>query len=269
LGDYFNLELDVTVLIDFGNVATLAKQVIDDIKTNKKNKAPALFKQLIHEGAEVTAICTGKLVINLQELTKGLLKNFSFTIEQTNVLLTLSGGASGLPIGFYVLFNSDVDKALVSAISSVVDNFSGILEHLGINTEPKVSSGTTDNMGFFINEDAAGFQINCSLDDLKFDIRCMFNFHTKKFSCKFNSNFFTIIGDAGKWVIKEAKKLFDETGKEIVRIDQDLKDLTHFGKDVAKAVVSKINTAISKGTKKLDTKVKGVLDRLGRKLKKH
>jgi len=134
-------------------------------------------------------------------------------------------GASGLPTGGYFYFTQNPLSNLSDAVSGTFDHFSGILAHLGVN-KPSVGPASTIAFGIFVSEVACGFSITMPL----LDVRCIYNFTTHKLSCKFNAKFFTALEEAGKWVFKEATKLFDEAGKEIGRATQDL---VHFTDNVA------------------------------------
>ena len=74
-----------------------------------------------------------------------------------------------------------------------------------------------NTIGVFVQDDSAGVEFY----GLGMSLRCMFIYSKGSGSCNFNHKFFTAIIEGAKWVIKHAKKFFDNAGKEVMRFGNE------------------------------------------------
>ena len=231
LGDYVSFELNTVFLVDFGTSTSIVTSLISSIKNATKASGQTLMNSVLKQGAELTAYLDGQLVLGLDDMTDSLFQDISVSAQAT-LLITQggSGSNSGLTAGMYIYFTSDIVSNLLDALYGVYDHFGSILGQIGIS-KPSIS-GADLSLGLFITPDAAGFQF----DFAGISFKCIFNFSSSKGSCQFSDKFFTAIANAGKWVIKKASKLFDETGDEIVKV---AKEVGKFAVNTAKAVADK------------------------------
>jgi len=182
--------------------------------------------------------------MRLSGLTDSFLPDIKINLSSVHFLVTLNGGSTGLPLGVYMYFQSNLIQGIFDAITNLLNHLGGILKIFNFKM-PSINVGEID-FGVFFTSEAMGFKFNV----IGLDVQCMYQLATKKGSCKFNSNIFTALLDAGKWVIKEAKELFDVAGKEIVVVGQHIKDFSEktfkdvkngvqvIGKDVGHALTT-------------------------------
>jgi len=220
LDKYFFLSGKVQLMVDLGNIGSTVTHIWDEISSVSKTKAHDLIKSVAEEGGELTVLYDGDLEMNLKGLTDGFLPDIKINLSSVHFLVTLNGGSTGLPMGIYMYFQSNRLQGILDAITDLANHLGGILKIVGFNM-PKINVGEID-FGIFANTQAIGFKF----DILGLDVQCIYQFAVKKGSCKFDDKIFTAILAAGKWVIKEAKKLFDEAGKEIAVAGKDIKDFS-------------------------------------------
>jgi len=279
LDKFFSLSGKVSYMVDLGNIGSTVTKLWSQLTSHKKGSgtAKSLIKTIAAEGGELTVQYSGAIAMKLKDLTKSFLPDIEIDLGSFNFLVTLNGGSTGLPMGIYMYFESNIAKGLLSALSEVSEHLGGILDKIGFKM-PNVSA-LDINAGVFFNTKAMGFKFLF----LGLDVQCMFMFSTDKGSCKFGDKIFTAIINAGKWVIKEAKKLFDEAGDEIIEADIKIADFSRktfadvksgvkvLGKDVAKVAttgakdVAKVATTGAKDLAKVATTGAKDLANVGKK----
>jgi hypothetical protein len=210
LSDYFSITADILFLIDFGDVDTIAISMINTLRNANKDTAKTLMNSILKSGAEITLNIDGVMALNLEDMTKGLLCDFSFTLASATVLLTGGSGRSGLEAGVYFRLGSNVISDMINSLQGIFDNFSDIFKKIGMGgsfTLPSVGI----ELGLFLTTSAFGFQFTV----LGFTFKCMFLYDGGDFSCAINAKIFTIIMDGLNFVFKNASKFFDKTGSII------------------------------------------------------
>jgi hypothetical protein len=209
LSSYFSLSADILFLIDFGDVDTVATSMINTLKNANKNTAKTLLKSIVSAGYELTMNIDGTLTLGLEDMTKGILCDFSFTLASATVLLTGGSGRSGLEAGVYFRLGSNFISDMINSLQGIVDNFSDIFSKLGMGSFTLPSVGI--ELGLFLTTSAFGFQFTA----LGFTFKCMFLYDSADFSCAINAKIFTMIMDGLNFVFKNAAKFFDKTGSII------------------------------------------------------
>lgn len=209
LSSYFSLSADILFLIDFGDVDTIATSMINTLKNANKNTAKTLLKSILTAGYELTMNIDGTLTLGLEDMTKGILCDFSFTLASATVLLTGGSGRSGLEAGVYFRLGSNFISDMINSLQGIVDNFSDIFSKLGMGSFTLPAVGI--ELGLFLTVSAFGFQFTA----LGFTFKCMFLYDSSDFSCAINAKIFTMIMDGLNFVFKNAAKFFDKTGSII------------------------------------------------------
>lgn len=255
--DFFSFNVEATYTLDFGNVSSVVESMIDNMISTKSSNRSNVLDTLLNSGAETALTVTGYFVLNFNAITKGFLPDIAFSLDTTNFLLTLGGGASGMARGFYFYKGSGVLN-LGAVLNLVVNQFKPLFGALGVIL-PDLSNldlSLSYSLGLFLNDDAAGFQI----DILGFNLKCVFAFNSGSGSCDLDSKIFTAIIEGAKWVIRHARQLLDATGKKIVEFANDVGNFAEnaaesvgeffsndvrnfFERDVAGAFVSAANDA--------------------------
>jgi hypothetical protein len=187
-------------------------------------------------------------------MTKGLIQDFSFKLIEATILITQggSGSNSGLTAGFYIYFDSDIASNLADSLGSVFDHFASILSKIGVS-KPKIPSMGL-SLGLFLQTDSLGFEFNA----VGITVKCIFIYSSNKGSCKFSDKYFTMLANAGKWVIKKAAAFFDESGDEIVQVAQEAgKFITNSANAVASKATQLANTVANGATSTANTVAKG------------
>jgi hypothetical protein len=212
--------------------------------TKPKEKSQQALKKvvtsLINLGVEVTLVLSSSIYLKLSTITQGFLIDFSLDLNTTNILITRGGGSSGLPTGIYIYVTSNVVKNIGSLINMVFKRFGTVLNLIGfkIPSIPELSPSFETSLGIAITSDSVGFQFNFSISS----IQCFYDFVNKKGACQFDNTFFTALIQGLTWVFKEATYLFDEAGKEIIRVgdiigqfsEQTAKAAAKFADEIAK-----------------------------------
>jgi hypothetical protein len=196
IGNYIGISANVRIMIDLGDIETVISGIIDELKHVSKSTAKNIVSKAMGLGRELSLKIDGTLTINLEELTHGLLCDFEFTLLQRSVLLTRGESNTGLPAGFYFSQGSDVVSDMINSVQGIFDNFSSIIEKLGIPSIKVPPIGIW--LSFFINTTAVGFRV----EFLSITASCMLKFEGWEFSCQINAKIFTMIADATKYVFK-------------------------------------------------------------------
>jgi hypothetical protein len=236
---FFKISVSASLLIDFGNSINSVQSIVTDITKNKGNGA-SIVKNIMKSGAEVSLRGEGKIKINLESLTKGVIPNLTFTVGSLNILITTGGGESGLPTGLYIRLNVNIVKGLFDLLKKINGHFAGVMSAVG-------SFLKLDNIGdvegsIAITSVGLGFEFRGA----SITMLCYYKLDTNTGSCKMNSQIFTMILEAGKWVIKQAQKLFDEAGKEIMKVTAEV---GKFASQTAKQAVKIASKAVEEAQK--------------------
>jgi hypothetical protein len=212
----FSFDVNSTYIIDFGDSASIVTSLIQTIYSATKSNAEAIVKSILNTGAEMTISIKGLLSLNLNDLTRGFLPNIDLDLGQASILVTSGAkSASGMKPGVYIHVSSDIAKNLFIIYKRNLDQFASVMNIFGI---PQISFPEIKlSLGIFIQDDALGFEFF----GLGFTFKCMFINSKTSGSCDFSHKFFTSIIESGKWVIKHAKKLFDDTGKQVISFATD------------------------------------------------
>ncbi len=229
IGNKFTLDQLISIqaigemYVDFGNfnVANLFNQITNANSSSAEN----LFNEIISARAEFTFKMSGNLKIKLRKNTKGILPDINLEFGSLHMLVTTggSGTTSGMPAGLYMSFEYNI----TSIFNAIMDNIDSVLSAVGIG-KPKLPSAKT-KMGLFITAEALGLSFSAG----KFlDVRCMFIFSKFKLSCGIDSEFFTALIEAGKWLVKKAVKLMADAGKAVIEFADDVGE---FAGNAAKA----------------------------------
>jgi hypothetical protein len=230
LENLLTLNVKANFMVDFGNSVNVVQNLINSIKSAGKESGKAILNSIINSNAEMTLTGKGVVTLNLEELTKGFLPNLDFDIGDGNILISTGGdgNASGMSRGIYIYFKTNIEnsnpitKALFAVFDKIINQFSEILSIFGV---PKFSRPSINfAIGVFVQDDSTGFEIL----GLGQEIRCIFIYSSIKGGCNFDGYLFTAIYEGLKWVIKAAKKFFEDIGKEVVK----------FGSDVGKFAVN-------------------------------
>jgi hypothetical protein len=259
LKDIFDLRLSSLFMVDLGaHIGSTLTQLVDTMTSGKPDKN--FTKNIMNIGSELTVEMKGKLALKLEDLTEGFLDDIELELGQANAYITrnLPDNATGLTAGVYMYLKSDILKNLFSIVENLLSDFGPILKQIKFIRKAIPSSQTY--MGLFITTEAMGMSMSFGGNT----IMCMFIYSKKNGSCSFNGSFFTALIEGAKWVIKEAKELFDNTGKEIVRFT---KGVGKFAKMAASAVKDKMEN-LAKEAEKAAKEAKKLAEETGKKVAK-
>ncbi len=209
LSSYFTLTAEILFLVDFGDVDTVVSSMINSLKSASKDSAKNVLNSILKSGAELTMNIDGVLTLNLEDMTKGVLCDFSFTLASATVLLSGGSGRNGLEAGIYFRLGSNLISDMINSLQGIVDNFSDIFSKMGLGSFTLPSVGL--ELGLFLTTSAFGFQFTA----LGFTFKCMFLYDNSDFSCAINAKIFTLIMDGLNFLFKNASKFFDKTGSLI------------------------------------------------------
>jgi hypothetical protein len=252
LGEFVTLKIGSDFMIDYGNSSNLVNLLIASIKAATTSNRQALMDSLMKQGVEMTGYVRGSMIINLENLTKGLLNKLNINLVSKATVLLTQGGSnsnSGLPAGVYIYLDSKAITNLLDLLDDVFDQFEAILDELDFD-KPKIPNSNAF-LGIFATSEAAGFEFNF----ISVVVKCIYKFSTSKGSCQFHDKFFTAIVNAGKWLIKKASKFFDESGEEIVQATQEI---GKFATNVATAIANKAQSLRNTVSNTASTVVKKV-----------
>lgn len=217
LKEVFSLNLDALIMIDFGNSFNLFNDVKNIITSANRNTALNFFNNINNNTQfEMTMQVKGAFTINLGALTRGFFPDLSINLLTTNLLFTNGNcGPSGLSKGVYFYLARGFNN-ISEVIQLVVDQFKDLFSIFGVTvTVPSFTLNFT--FGFFLTDDSIGVKIAGP----GFSLFCIY-IYGKGGSCGFNFSFFTAILEAAKWVIKHARQLFDDTGKAVVEMSNEV-----------------------------------------------
>ena len=219
LGDLINFNVDGNVFIDFGPAAKAASSMINMITHPNKKTFKKDLNAIMKSGAEISAVISGTFTLNFQQLTQGFFNDLSLNVASCSALITTGGlnTASNLPSGVYVYLTGSSLQNLADVISRVTGHFSSILKTMGINVPSNPRLGQGAFVALFIDSQYAGFKIKMN----GFNLMCMYKYSNSSGSCNIGNAFFTALSQAGQMVIQKATKLFDKTGKELIKFSQD------------------------------------------------
>jgi len=218
LEDLFSLNLSATFTVDFGNSASTVQNLILNILSANQSTGRELVKNILNTNAEMTLQIKGTFSLNFNDLTRGFLPNLEFNLGEGTILISSGGSdaASGMRAGAYIFINANFNSIIKTFVDKINDQFGGILRMIGINSIPFPSSNVS--LGIFVDQTSLGFEVF----GLGMELRCIFIYNGNKGSCKFDAKWFTALLQGAKWVIKAAKKFFEETGKDIVEFGSDV-----------------------------------------------
>ena len=238
--------------------ATRVLKVMDNAETWVNGLSSAKnIKDVVELFGDISMLLSleAKLSLALSGQTKGFLPDLGpYQLGQGSLYATTfpatleSGQTLQRGIYGYVSAKNILPAVIADLIKGVINKVGGILNTvlsefgLGISdilgrVTPTSSVGNNE-FGFMITSEEIGLLVQTSLkgitgiipDDSKIKIHCSFKYDGDKFSCKMDlgslSKFFTGLINDAVWVIKEAKQLFDETGKVIAFVDKKLASFT-------------------------------------------
>mmetsp|Transcript_28451 Transcript_28451/g.45833 ORF Transcript_28451/g.45833 Transcript_28451/m.45833 type:complete len:628 (-) Transcript_28451:3721-5604(-) len=203
-----------------------------------------------------SAAYTGQLdfTFQLSKLSKGMLPDIKMKLAEGSTFATaVPSSQTGIDKGVY-LFAEAKDfvgaaveamlQSLLPMLGQAIDKLFGegaadqLLKHL----QPKAAAKA--QLGMTVNEEVAGFFLSIPVEmalkalppfsllppppsgwagDLK--LHCKAQYSNDKFSCSVDyikPKFFSILLKKGKWIIREAKEFFDETGDIIAAVAEDI-----------------------------------------------
>jgi hypothetical protein len=244
LGDIFSFNISGVAFIDFGPAESAVSNLIGIMNKPNGSKFNDIVNTVIKTGAEISATVTGTISINLSDITRGFLNNIILgNLFNCNLLLTSGGpnSSSGLPTGIYVFFDGSMFKDFAKIIESLTGKFADILKLLGIKLPSIPNFGKETTFSVFIDKTNVGFRIEIS----NFKFMCLFQYENSSGSCCIDGKCFSGFSGTVGMIIKEAKKFFDNTGKEITKIAQNAEQEIN---KAAKQAEQKINV-IAQATK--------------------
>jgi hypothetical protein len=218
LKDLLEFKVQASFLLDLGkgvssvSIQRFIKSIFKRETKAKRSEVEEIFKIT----PEFSATMKGKLSIKLQQLTGGFLEDFEMDIGDCNLIVTSAGKytESELPNGVYIYFETNLFLGFMkNLLDGLFKHFENILKIFGIG-KPSLSNRSSlfsNKVGIVMNSELVGFQLNF----YGFEIDCFWRFKDNKGSCKFDHIIFVAIREGVNYIVKEAAKFFDETGKTV------------------------------------------------------
>merc|ERR1712032_418887 len=205
--------------------------------------------------------------LKLRDQTKNYLPDFKVLDEMDyNILINMGNGpdgdkgSSGTLPGFHVFMKPPPLTIISDMISGMVNSLAKILK-VGNFPIPKLPSLSGIYIGYFIGE-KIGFRFQVK----KFSITCFIKFIGGfGISCKLGMDWLSIFEDAGKWIAKIGKKLFDNSKKAFMKVSAKLDDFTKEAKEAITKITSAKKKAVNE-IKKAANNLKKEIDKIGKKL---
>ena len=246
LNDIIGINTFANFQVDFGNSVNLVGSTFDKVKSGNFLNQQDILNSVYDLSAEVTFTVSGNVVIQLGNLTKGVLPYLYFNIGLVNVLFSTggSGNASGMNAGFYMYLYEGNFIQPFEIVNIIYGQFTAIIQLFG-QTLPAFQLDSALKFAVFIQSDCAGFQLTIP----NLTSQCLFQFSSGIATCTFNNLSFSIMIIDSQWVIREAKYLWDQAGKVVKEIAQNTID---FAKDAKEFIMSKstdLETGVVKDTK--------------------
>jgi len=212
---------------------------------------------LLNAAREYSMRVRGTVYLKLRDQTKNYLPDFKVLDEMDyNILINMGNGpdgdkgSSGTLPGFHVFMKPPPLTIISDMISGMVNSLAKILK-VGNFPIPKLPSLSGIYIGYFIGE-KIGFRFQVK----KFSITCFIKFIGGfGISCKLGMDWLSIFEDAGKWIAKIGKKLFDNSKKAFMKVSAKLDDFT---KDIAIGSKKIFNDAKNKAKKAYENVKKSV-----------
>ena len=209
LDEYLDLEVQPMIMIDFGRVGATVQRLINDFQHMNKHTAKNIVNTLKRSGAEALFNIDGKATFKINDLTGGILPDFS-TTGQAAWIMSLGGGSTGLPTGLYFSIRSNIVREIINYVLGIVDVFGPFLNAKQINIPfPDVEV----YLGMFITPEYFGFGFNFA----RISVQCKVKYGGFRLSCSINGSFFDMLKEGLQFVFREATRFFSNTGKEIGR----------------------------------------------------
>ena len=233
LTKYFQLNATNTLLIDATQSISAVKSLVSELtNSNSCNKGTNILSKIRDMGSEITFISNGYITLKMNDLTNGFICNLNFELNETAFVFTTGGGSTGLEPGVYFHFNSNVIKSITGIFVKLFNHFTGVLGSVFKIPMPDLSF-LDISFGFYINIHGLGFKF----DLITFEFECAYRFSDSRFSCKFDTDFFTILKEAVKFVIKKVGQLMSDAGEVVGEFAANtFNDTIDFAEDAGKAV---------------------------------
>ena len=166
--------------------------------------------------------------MNLKTLSGGIVNDMSLTLAEAHMYFSSSvqslvgkNSRSGLPMGMYAAFHSDVLSNLASIAKMYCEQFIGVVKAVGgpVRCPPmKISKAAklgiyaqpVSNVGFELN--LPGFKLTCRVS-------------AKETQCGFADKYFAIVGRLGGFVVKKLAKLHAAYGDEVMKVAAQTVDI--------------------------------------------
>eukprot|EP00516_Mucochytrium_quahogii_P006520 CAMPEP_0203751648 /NCGR_PEP_ID=MMETSP0098-20131031/5687_1 /ASSEMBLY_ACC=CAM_ASM_000208 /TAXON_ID=96639 /ORGANISM=" , Strain NY0313808BC1" /LENGTH=585 /DNA_ID=CAMNT_0050641467 /DNA_START=57 /DNA_END=1811 /DNA_ORIENTATION=- len=249
LPDYLSLSLKGTRLINLVNSDRIAE--VANSNSNIKDVLSA-----VTDGFSAGLTGSIRATFKLGSLTKNAFPDLLVPLaEATGFISAASEEITGVQRGLYVFADAkdvigeavkSVLKKIIPLISEIIDSMFGdgaanaLVDNLTPDDDGEMKLGMATNQqltGLYLASPVSKavstmppFNVISGispgwLGDLK--IECKFEYAGAKFSCKVDykvPKFFTMVYEAGKWIVRHAIEFFDETGKIAVVVSEALVD---------------------------------------------
>jgi len=226
-----------TLIADINSQTTLSINSIEAKILALSTGDSAGFWSLFNVVGEILLSVEAEFVLQLAELTNGVIPDFTFELAEASFLIVGDGGNTGLPAGIYLYGSQNTIPSLASVLNSLMSHFSGVLSGLGIPV-PSFTTSTETSFGVFLNTNYIGFEIKTASLGLK----CSFKIKDQRMSCQVNNKFIAFIYDSLKWAIKEAAYAWDETQETLMTVGNSI---TSFEADAQASISSALNKIAS------------------------
>ena len=124
-----------------------------------------------------------------------------------------------------------------SVVSTLLGQLGGLLDVVGVNVDGGVSLTADQGIGFFVNTGGIGFYTVARVSGSNSEIRCVFQFSSKKLKCKASLGWAELYLQSGKYILKKISN-FDGAGAQDIA-EFYASDAGEAGQKFRKAIVAR------------------------------
>ncbi len=269
LDDLLDITPRVELFADYGDendIKSSVSNIIDSITSTSTTKktAPEVMNKILNDvKAEYTIRLSGEVTFKLKKYSFGFIPDFTINPPKQYMLITNNSKAK-LPTGIYLTIEHNANLIY----DAIFDHMKSVLNTVDI-FKPKLPYGKL-KMLMYITPSSIGFAFR--MQNLA-ELKCIYKgkngnlLSEGEISCGVSGKFFTAINKSNNWVVKKARRLFDQSGKDVMKFGND-KDGFSFNANSANASQKLINLAKASNVKKVSKNTKKNVKKTARNVRK-
>jgi len=241
--EIFAVTMSGKAYIDFGNKNDYTKKNMRALINDTDTKPSKKIDGLLAAAREYSFQARGSFSLNLSGITNNILPDLVLADKlDLNILANLGKGpdgdygSSGLQEGLHIFIRPPPMDILGKFIESIVDNLGKIMK-CGEIPVPEIPKLEGVELGFTL-----GKMIGFKMQIKNFSIQCLVKTEDGlAVSCKIGLDVLSVFSDAGKWIAKMGKELFDKAGEKLAEFAQAAGD---FFEDIGEGAKKFMNNLV-------------------------